>query len=305
MKDDQKKAPYFASLMKKDAKKKDYKEEKQKKERTRKPPKYVKKEEKPKQDEHKKELKKAVKPENKTEETRLNVYIAKSGVCSRRQADELIKGGKIKLNGEIVAEMGKMVKPGDKVEYNGKLLKAEKMVYILINKPKDTITSNVDPDGRRTVFDLIKGATEERIYSVGRLDRNTTGVLLLTNDGDLTEQLTHPKYKKRKIYEVHLNKNLSLPDFEKILEGVEIEDEGKVVADELSFVDAKDKSIIGIEIHSGQNRVVRRIFEALGYEIEKLDRVYFAGLTKKDLPRGKWRFLSDKEVAFLKMKRFD
>jgi 23S rRNA pseudouridine2605 synthase len=237
------------------------------------------------------------------ENIRLNKYIANSGICSRREADELIKNGLITVNGKKVTELGIKVKPTDEVKYKGKVLASEKAVYILLNKPKDVVTTVSDEQNRRTVIDLVKHACPERVYPVGRLDRNTTGVLLLTNDGELAKRLTHPKYKKKKIYHVVLDKPVIKRHLEDIAEGVELED-GIVAADAISYVEENDKTQIGIEIHTGQNRVVRRIFESLGYKVKKLDRVYFAGLTKKNIPRGKWRVLTDKEVSKLKMNAF-
>ncbi len=234
---------------------------------------------------------------------RLNKYIAGTGLCSRREADEFIRAGLITVNNKIVTELGTRINPSDVIKYNGERLKEEKKVYILLNKPKDYITTVEDPHAKKTVLDLVRHACRERIYPVGRLDRNTTGVLLLTNDGDLTKKLTHPKFNKLKIYHVFLNKTLKERDMEKIAHGITLED-GFIKADAISFVDPKDKKQVGIEIHSGRNRIVRRIFESLEYKILKLDRVYFAGLTKKGLPRGKWRFLNDKEISMLKMNAF-
>lgn len=234
------------------------------------------------------------------EPIRLNRFIANSGVCSRRDADKLIEQGKIKVNGEVITEMGYKVKRSDKVEYEGKSLVPEKKVYLLLNKPKDTVTTSRDPQGRRTVIDLIKKASKERVYPVGRLDRNTTGVLMFTNDGDMAKKLAHPSSNVRKIYHVFLNKPLTKTDFEKIAQGLELED-GFIRPDEISYPEPNEKNQVGIEIHSGKNRIVRRIFEHVGYKVVKLDRVYFAGLTKKNLNRGHWRFLTDKEVNFLKM----
>lgn len=241
-------------------------------------------------------------PPKKTgeESVRLNKFIAASGICSRREADELIKAGLVSVNGKIVTELGTKVIPQDIVRYNNEKIKSERLVYVLLNKPKDFITTVKDPHAKKTVIDLTHNACKERIYPVGRLDKNTTGVLLLTNDGKLTKILTHPSYNKAKIYHVTLDKSLSKDHFQKILSGIELDD-GAIHADALSYTDASDKKKIGIEIHSGRNRVVRRIFEHLGYRIRKLDRVYFAGLTKKGLPRGKWRFLSEKEISILKM----
>ncbi|HON53051.1 MAG TPA: pseudouridine synthase, partial [Bacteroidales bacterium] len=229
-----------------------------------------------------------VQSKSDNEPIRLNRFIANAGVCSRREADELIASGIISVNGSIVTEMGYKVQRTDKVLMNGKELVSQKKVYILLNKPKDCITTKHDPEGRRTVFDYIQGACAENVEPVGRLDRNTTGVLLFTNDGELTEKILHPRYNKMKIYHAFLDKNLKLDDFQSISEGVELED-GLVEVDDLQYVNAQDKSQIGIQIHSGKNHVVKRIFEKFGYTVEKLDRVYFAGLTKKNLPRGKWR----------------
>lgn len=234
------------------------------------------------------------------EQVRLNKYIANTGLCSRREADEFIKAGNVTVNGVVVSELGSKILPTDEIRYNGELLKEERKIYILLNKPKDFVTTLDDPNARKTVVDLIKGACRERIYPVGRLDRQTTGVLLLTNDGEMTKMLTHPKYEKKKIYEVALDKKISREDMTKILEGFELED-GFIKADNLDYSRIDDPKVVGIEIHSGKNRVVRRIFEHVGYKVTKLDRVYFAGLTKKGLQRGQWRFLTDKEVNMLKM----
>ncbi|MCQ2229876.1 MAG: pseudouridine synthase [Bacteroidales bacterium] len=230
---------------------------------------------------------------------RLNRYIAMAGICSRREADELIKQGFVKVNGQVVTEMGVTLQKDDVVEYQGRQLQAERKVYVLLNKPKDTVTTTDDPEDRRTVIDLVEGACEERIYPVGRLDRNTTGVILLTNDGELTEKLMHPRYGVRKIYHVFLDKHVTEDDMRKMVDGLELED-GPIAVDDVRFVDNADKKQVGVQIHSGRNRIVRRIFEHLGYTVEKLDRVYFAGLTKLNLPRGKWRFLTDAEVNKLK-----
>lgn len=230
--------------------------------------------------------------------TRLNKYIAQSGVCSRRDADELIKSGKIKVNSKVITEMGYQVKRDDKVYHGKELLSKEKLVYILINKPKDFITTTDDPQERKTVMQLVSKACDERIYPVGRLDRNTTGVLLLTNDGELSKKLTHPSHQISKIYQLELNKPLEEDHFNKIKEGIELED-GLIKVDDIAILDPSNL-VLGVEIHSGKNRIVRRIFESLGYEVSKLDRVMFAGLTKKDIPRGKWRFLKDKELIKLK-----
>lgn len=236
---------------------------------------------------------------NPSTKMRLNRFIAMAGVCSRREADNLIANGQITVNGQVVTEMGVVLKVGDVVEYNGKVLKAEKLFYVLLNKPKDTVTTTDDPEGRRTVMDLVSDACEERIFPVGRLDRNTTGVLLLTNDGELTEHLTHPRYGVRKIYHVFLDKNVTEADMELMLRGFELED-GEIHVDDVRYVDGTDHKQVGVQIHSGRNRIVRRIFEHLGYEVEKLDRVYFAGLTKVNVPRGKWRFLEEQEINKLK-----
>jgi 23S rRNA pseudouridine2605 synthase len=233
------------------------------------------------------------------EKIRLNRFIAHSGVCSRREADELISKGSITVNGKVVTDLGTKVTASDDIRFKNKRLSAEKKVYILMNKPRGYVTTVEDPHADQTVLDLIGDACTERVYPVGRLDKATTGVLLLTNDGDLTGKLTHPRYKRKKIYHVFLDKTVTRNDLTLLTEGVEIEGE-TVAADAVSYADAEDKTQIGIEIHSGQNRIVRRIFEKLGYKVKKLDRVYFAGLTKKNLPRGKWRFLNDKEISMLK-----
>lgn len=238
-------------------------------------------------------------PKN-TSELRLNQYISKAGICSRREADKLIEQGLVKVNGKLVTELGVKVKPSDEVRVDGTRIKPEKKVYVLLNKPKDTVTTLKDPNARKTVFDLIKNACQERIYPVGRLDRNTTGVLLFTNDGDLSARLTHPKYNHKKIYHVFLDKAVTKNDLQQMADGFDLED-GFIQVDTISYVDQEDKSQVGVEIHSGRNRIVRRMFEHLGYKVVKLDRVYFAGLTKKNLPRGKWRFLSEKEVNMFKM----
>ncbi len=230
---------------------------------------------------------------------RLNKYISNAGICSRREADALISAGVISVNGETITTLGYKVQPTDVVKYNDAKLKSEKPVYLLLNKPKDVITTVDDPQNRSTVMSLIRHACKERVYPVGRLDRNTTGLLLFTNDGDLADKLTHPSFQVQKVYEVHLDKNLKQEDFEAIGSGLTLED-GLIQPDEISYAPG-DKSIIGIELHSGRNRIVRRIFEHLGYRVTKLDRVLYAGLTKKDLPRGKWRFLTEMELANLKM----
>jgi len=235
-----------------------------------------------------------------TDQMPLNKFIAHAGVCGRREAADLVKEGKVQVNGSIVFEPGYKVSANDKVLFKGKQLYAQKnLVYILVNKPKDYITTAKDPEGRKTILDLLKGATQERIYPVGRLDRNTTGVLLMTNDGELAQKLTHPSFEIKKIYEVRLDKPVAKKDLETILSGITLED-GFINADAVSYADSKDKSIVGIEIHSGRNRIVRRIFEHLGYDVRNLDRVMFANLTKKNVDRGKWRFLNDKEIRLLK-----
>jgi len=231
---------------------------------------------------------------------RLNRYIANAGICSRRKADELIEAGVVSLNGEVVTSLGTKVNPAkDEVRYNNERLKREKMVYVLLNKPKDYITTTEDPQERRTVMHLVEKATRERIYPIGRLDRNTTGLLLLTNDGELADKLSHPRNSVTKIYQVELNKNLSQGDFNKIEYGLELED-GFIKPDSVSYVQGASKKEVGIQIHSGKNRIVRRIFESLGYDVVKLDRVIYANLTKKDLPRGRWRHLEEKEIIQLK-----
>lgn len=238
---------------------------------------------------------------NLSEPMRLNKFLANSNICSRREADEYIQAGVVSVNGHIVTELGTKVIPAtDRVHFHDQLVSIEKKIYILLNKPKNTITTSDDPQERQTVMDLVKDACSERIYPVGRLDRNTTGVLLLTNDGDLTAKLTHPKFEKKKIYQVRLDKDLTEEHFDKLLSGITLED-GDIKADSLEYVKEDSRHDIGIEIHSGRNRIVRRMFESLGYRVVALDRVYFAGLTKKNLPRGRWRFLSDREVGFLKM----
>ena len=238
------------------------------------------------------------------EPIRLNKFMANAGVCSRREADELIQQGVVKVNGTPVTELGTKITRNDVVEYNDKVVTLESKCYVLLNKPKDCVTTSDDPNGRTTVMDLVKGACTERIYPVGRLDRNTTGVLLLTNDGDLASKLTHPKYVKKKIYQVWTDKPISEDDMQHIADGIELDD-GPIHADAVSYVSPTDRKQAGIEIHSGRNRVVRRIFETLGYHVVKLDRVYFAGLTKKNLARGKWRYLTQEEVNFLKQGSFE
>lgn len=232
---------------------------------------------------------------------RLNRFLAQAGICSRREADELISAGVVTVNGKVVTEMGVKVVPSkDKVMFHDQPVRSQKFVYILLNKPKDCVTTMDDPQARITVMDIVKNACSERVYPVGRLDRNTTGVLLLTNDGDLAMKLTHPRYGHQKVYQVGLDKPLSAHDLQQISDGLTLED-GPITVDEISYVNPSDHSEVGIEIHSGRNRIVRRIFESLGYEVKKLDRVVFAGLTKKNLPRGKYRFLSPQEVGYLRM----
>ncbi len=244
--------------------------------------------------------KKGEKPEKPKEGIRLNKYLANAGVASRRAADQLIEGGAVTINGEVVTRLGTKVMPGDKVQFGGQTLKQEKPRYLLLNKPKGFLTTSDDPFNRRTVMNLVEKACPERIYPVGRLDRNTMGLLLFTNDGDLAKKLMHPKFRVKKIYHVFLDKNLTKNDMLRIVDGISLDD-GKVAPDSIAYVaGAEDKKQIGIELHSGKNRIVRRIFEHLGYQVIKLDRVFLAGLTKKDLPRGKWRFLTEKEVNMLK-----
>jgi 23S rRNA pseudouridine2605 synthase len=233
----------------------------------------------------------------------LNKFLSNAGICSRREADEFIQAGVVKVNGEVVTELGVKIKPTDEVLFHDQPVSIEHKVYVLLNKPKDCVTTSDDPEERLTVMDLVKNACRERIYPVGRLDRNTTGVLLLTNDGELASKLSHPKYEKRKIYQATLDRDLTEEDMKKVAEGIVLDGE-KIAVDEISFVSPEQRNVIGIEIHSGQNRVVRRIFEQVGYKVYKLDRVYFAGLTKKNLPRGRWRYLSDREVSLLKMGAF-
>lgn len=238
------------------------------------------------------------------EQIRLNKFMSNAGICSRREADEFIQQGLVKVNGQVVTELGTKITHSDIVEYDEKVVALESKCYILLNKPKDCVTTSDDPNGRLTVMDLVKGACSERIYPVGRLDRNTTGVLLLTNDGDLASKLTHPKYVKKKIYHVWCDKDISEDDMQRIADGIELDD-GPIHADAISYATETDRNQAGIEIHSGRNRIVRRIFESLGYHVTKLDRVYFAGLTKKNLPRGRWRYLTQEEVNFLKMGSFE
>ena len=234
---------------------------------------------------------------------RLNKYIANSGLCSRREADEYIQNGQITVNGEVVSTLGAKVNSTDEICFKGKKLESERRVYIVMNKPKDYVTTVDDPHAAHTVMELLEGACSERIYPVGRLDRNSTGVLLFTNDGDLTKKLTHPSFRKRKIYQVTLDRKVSEADLETIFSGIELDGE-RIEVDAIDYTANSDGTEVGIEIHSGQNRVVRRLFESLNYRVDKLDRVYFAGLTKKNLPRGTWRFLEPKEISMLKMGRF-
>ena len=238
------------------------------------------------------------------EPIRLNKYLANAGVCSRREADSFIEAGVVKVNGEVVTELGTKVKRSDVVLFHDQQVNIEKKVYVLLNKPKDYVTTSDDPQNRKTVMDLVKGACRERIYPVGRLDRNTTGVLLLTNDGELATKLTHPQYLKKKIYHVFLDKNVSAADMRQIAEGIELDD-GEIHADAIEYASETDRKQVGIEIHSGRNRIVRRIFEHLGYKVIRLDRVYFAGLTKKNVRRGDWRFLTEQEVNMLRMGAFE
>ena len=235
---------------------------------------------------------------------RLNKFLANAGVCSRRDADKYIQAGVVTVNGEIVTELGTKVKRSDEVRFHNEPVSPEKKVYILLNKPKDYVTTSDDPQKRKTVMELVRNACKERIYPVGRLDRNTTGVLLLTNDGELASKLTHPKFMKKKVYHVYLDRNVTAADMRQIADGITLDD-GEIHADAIEYASAVDKKQVGIEIHSGKNRIVRRIFEALGYHVIKLDRVYFAGLTKKNLRRGQWRYLTQEEVNVLKMGAFE
>jgi 23S rRNA pseudouridine2605 synthase len=235
---------------------------------------------------------------------RLNKYLANAGICSRREADEFIQAGLVKVNGETVSELGTKVKRADEVFFHNEPVKLEQKVYVLLNKPRNCVTTADDPEERLTVMDLVRTACYERIFPVGRLDRSTTGVLLLTNDGDLAAKLTHPKHMKKKIYHVWLDKDVAVADMQKIAEGVELDD-GEIHADAISYVTETDKDQVGVEIHSGKKRVIRRMFEALGYRVVKLDRVYFAGLTKKNLKRGHWRYLDEREVSMLRMGAFE
>ena len=238
------------------------------------------------------------------EPLRLNKFLANAGICSRREADEFIQAGVVSVNGEVVTELGTKIKRTDEIKFHDQPVTLEKKVYVLLNKPKDCVTTSDDPQQRKTVMDLVKNVCPERIYPVGRLDRNTTGVLLLTNDGDLASKLTHPKFLKKKVYHVFLDKNVTAHDMQQIAQGIELDD-GEIHADAIEYASDTDKSQVGIEIHSGKNRIVRRIFEHLGYRVVKLDRVQFAGLTKKNLRRGDWRFLTEKEVEMLRMGAFE
>ena len=238
------------------------------------------------------------------EPIRLNKFLANAGICSRREADEFITAGVVSVNGEVVTELGTKIKRTDEVKFHDQPVNIERKVYVLLNKPKDCVTTSDDPQERKTVMDYVKDACKERIYPVGRLDRNTTGVLLLTNDGDLASKLTHPKYLKKKIYHVYCDKNVTKADLDQIVSGITLDD-GEIHADAVSYASETDKSQVGIEIHSGKNRIVRRIFESLGYRVVKLDRVYFAGLTKKGLRRGDWRYLTEMEVSMLRMGSFE
>ena len=235
---------------------------------------------------------------------RLNKYLANAGICSRREADNYIEAGLITVNGQIVTELGTKVVPTDDIRFNSERINPERKVYVLLNKPKDCVTTVDDPQERKTVLDCLRGIGKERIYPVGRLDRNTTGVLLLTNDGDMAAKLTHPKFMKKKIYHVTCDKNVAMSDMDLLVNGIELED-GRVYADEVSYVNEADRSQIGIEIHSGKNRIVRRMLEHLGYRVNKLDRVLFAGLTKKNLRRGDWRYLTDKEINMLRLGAYE
>ncbi|MBO4822521.1 MAG: rRNA pseudouridine synthase [Prevotella sp.] len=238
------------------------------------------------------------------EPIRLNKFLANAGICSRREADTFIQAGVVTVNGEVVTELGTKVVRTDEVKFHDQPVRLEKKVYVLLNKPKDYVTTSDDPQQRKTVMDLVKNACPERIYPVGRLDRNTTGVLLLTNDGDLASKLTHPKFLKKKVYHVFLDKNVTAHDMTQIVEGITLDD-GEIKADAVEYASETDKSQVGIELHSGKNRIVRRIFESLGYKVVKLDRVQFAGLTKKNVRRGDWRFLTEKEVEMLRMGAFE
>jgi 23S rRNA pseudouridine2605 synthase len=241
-------------------------------------------------------------PSFREDNIRLNKYLSNAGVCSRREADVLIQTGVVSVNGKIVTELGYKIQPGDVVQYDGETINAETKRYVLLNKPKGFITTMDDPRGRKTVMTLVSKACRERIYPVGRLDRETTGLLLFTNDGDMAKKLTHPRYQARKLYHVELHKPVAKEDLEKLLKGVDLED-GRTQVDKAEYVEDKSAREVGVELHSGKNRIVRRLFEALGYTVLKLDRVQFSGLTKKDLPRGMYRHLTEQEVAFLKMSK--
>ena len=242
-------------------------------------------------------------PNRVTGEVRLNRFISQSGVCSRREADEFILAGVVTVNGQVVTELGTKILPTDEVRFNDEKLQGEKHVYIVLNKPKGYVTSLEDPHADKTVMDLVKDACTERVYPVGRLDKNSLGLLLITNDGDVTRQLTHPSYRKKKIYQVTLDKPLTRADMDTLTEGITLED-GEIFADEVAYA-SEDKKTVGVEIHSGRNRIVRRMFEHLGYSVQKLDRVYYAGLTKKNLKRGAWRFLTKDEVMRLKTGQYE
>ncbi|MBS4063433.1 MAG: rRNA pseudouridine synthase [Chitinophagaceae bacterium] len=298
----QKKEEFRQEKKKARAEKNAYFEEKKKKERSLRPQATILKKQSNSTASKKETVTAAVtfKNENAANEMPLNKFIAHCGVCSRREAVELIKAEKVKVNGVVVTEPGHKVSDKDDIRFNGKKLFVQKeLVYILLNKPKDYITTSEDPQGRKTIMDLMKGVTTQRIYPVGRLDRNTTGVILLTNDGELTQKLSHPSFQVKKVYEVTLDKPLEKSDFEQLLKGVVLED-GFIAPDALGYVDPKNKKVVGIEIHSGRNRIVRRMFEFLGYDVKGLDRVLFANLTKKNVDRGRWRFLNEKEVRLLK-----
>ncbi len=238
------------------------------------------------------------------EPIRLNKYLANAGVCSRREADEFIQAGVVTVNGQVITELGTKIVRTDEVKFHDQPVTLEKKVYVLLNKPRDYVTTSDDPQQRKTVMELVKGACPERIYPVGRLDRNTTGVLLFTNDGDLASKLTHPKFLKKKVYHVFLDKEVTMHDMQQIATGITLDD-GEIHADAIEYAKDNDKKQVGIEIHSGRNRIVRRIFESLGYRVVRLDRVQFAGLTKKYLRRGDWRFLTEKEVDMLRMGAFE
>lgn len=260
----------------------------------------LKKREKPSSQREKPVIRRSTQKRAADTEMRLNRFIANAGICSRRDADKYISAGLVTVNGKVVSELGVKVKTTDDVRFDGRRLIPEKKVYLVLNKPKDYVTTTDDPYAEHMVIDLVKNACPERIYPVGRLDKSTTGVLLFTNDGELSDKLTHPSHRVKKIYQVSIDKPLTKNDMLRIAEGIELED-GLIAADAINYVEG-NKSEIGLEIHSGRNRIVRRIFEHLGYRVKKLDRVFFAGITKKNVSRGKWRFLSEKEVQFLKMK---